>query len=178
VKGVLTTRCVAAGRSRGQRWSPATTNAQHGLHYRWPGLPAAHLCEYAAPDVPVGRQEAPKKKKAVKKKAAAPADDDNGDIGEDDLVASAAALDLGPDPNPGAGRGGARLGPPPGTAFGSVGLGVARFGSAGLGALARGAAPALGHTMTRAAGAAGAVLERFAERAPRRRSLMRPQYFD
>ncbi len=128
--------------------------------------------------MPVGRQEAPKKKKAVKKKAAAPADDDNGDIGEDDLVASAAALDLGPDPNPGAGRGGARLGPPPGTAFGSVGLGVARFGSAGLGALARGAAPALGHTMTRAAGAAGAVLERFAERAPRRRSLMRPQYFD
>jgi len=128
-------------------------------------------------DMLVGGQEAPKKKKkAAKTKAAAPTDDDGGDIDEDDLVASAAALELGPDPNPGPGR--ARLGPPPGTAFGSVGLGVARFGSAGLGALARGAAPALGHTMSRAAGAAGAVLERFAERAPRRRSLMRPQYFD
>jgi len=108
----------------------------------------------------------------TKRDESGPADDDDGgDIDESDLIASTAALDLGAESRPNvAGR--SSWGSPPGTVFGSVGLGVARFGSVGLGALG----PAFGQTMNRAANAAGAVLEHFAERAPRRRSLMRPCY--
>ncbi|KAK9834016.1 hypothetical protein WJX81_002998 [Elliptochloris bilobata] len=90
--------------------------------------------------------KAPKPKKRKKKVKPSGPDDDGGDFDDSDLVASTAALDLGPAEAPSEGLG--------------SGLG------SGLGAL--------GASMSRAAGAAGAVLEAFAERAPRRRSLMRP----
>ena len=127
-------------------------------------------------------KEKPKRRRRKKKAEPAPGDDDGGgDIDESDLVASTMALDLGApgQPSEGAGEGsrqraGGVWGPPPGTVFGSVGLGVARFGSAGLGMGLGSGFGMLGASMGRAAGAAGAVLEAFAERAPRRRSLMRP----
>ena len=130
------------------------------------------------------KKEKEKPKRRRKKKQAGPApgdDDDGGDIDESDLVASTVALDLGPPGHPSEGSGegfrqraGGGWGPPPGTVFGCVGLGVARFGSAGLGMGLGSGLGVLGASMGRAAGAAGAVLEAFAERAPRRRSLMRP----
>ena len=128
-------------------------------------------------------KEKPKRRRKKKKAEPTPGGDDDGggDIDESDLVASTMALDLGPPGHPSEGSGeghqqraSGAWGPPPGTVFGSVGLGVARFGSAGLGLGLGSGLGVLGASMGRAAGAAGAVLEAFAERAPRRRSLMRP----
>ena len=127
-------------------------------------------------------KEKPKRRRKKKKAEPEPGDDDGGgDIDESDLVASTMALDLGPPGHPSEGSGegsrqraGGAWGPPSGTVFGSVGLGVTRFGSAGLGVGFGSGLGMLGASMGRAGGAAGAVLEAFAERAPRRRSLMRP----